>query len=65
MNAQRISTTIAYEQWQLIQKNNWKYSEIIKRGIGSLMQPDALKERMFALEKQVETLIKARNRGWR
>ena len=54
MNAQRINTTISYEQWQLIQKNNWKYSEVIKAGISALVKPDVLMERLQAVEAELE-----------
>lgn len=53
MNAQRISTTVSYEQWQLVNKERWKWSELIKLGIATKIKPDVLTERLQALEAEL------------
>lgn len=49
-----ITTTIDAEQHKLCQENKWRWSDLIKDGIGSRMKPDAIKERLDALEAEVE-----------
>jgi len=58
MNSQRIDTTCTYEHWKLMKQNNWKPSEVFKAGIGGLMKPDALADRIRELEAQVVALMR-------
>jgi len=62
MNAQRIQTTVTYEQWKMAKQNNWKWSELIKAGIGAVLKPDALQERLQAAEAEIAALKKSRIR---
>jgi hypothetical protein len=52
----KITTTIPFEQWELARRNNWKWSEIFKAGMGALVQPSVQIERITALEAETKAL---------
>lgn len=68
--ARVITTSISDEQWDLCRKNNWKWHEIIKKGVGAMITPDAVRDRMDRMEIEFNALKKQRENtkrimGWR
>lgn len=52
----KITTTIDVEQYKTIKKNNWKISQVIDAGIGSLINPSVVQEKLIGQDSQIEQL---------
>lgn len=59
MNAQRINTTISYEQWKLATDKGWKWSELIRLGIAAKVEPTVLQQKLQEKEQEFEAYKKA------
>ena len=64
MNAQRITTSISYEEFKLCQENNWSWADLIRDGMTARLKPSVMHERLTAQQAQIEAMqrkIKAIN----
>jgi len=59
MNSQRITTTVTYEQWKLAMDKGWKWSELIKKGIGAMLEPTVLQEKLAKAEQDLDAYKQA------
>jgi len=64
MTTKNITTSIDIEQYNLvvkrreIEKTGWGWNDLLRKGIGAMIQPDVMQERLTALEAQIEAQSK-------
>jgi hypothetical protein len=52
-----ITTTIDLEQYKIVKNNGWKMSNVITAGIGSLMKPSVLGEKINDQDNTIKQLL--------
>lgn len=56
MLAQKITTSVSYEQYMEMKRNHWKPSELITLGIAAKVKPDVLQEQIIGMKNQIAAL---------
>lgn len=57
-----ITTCLDEDLYYKCKRMGWKWTELMKAGIGAKENPNNLLERINVMQSQIEALIRARNR---